>query len=113
MKPSYKSLVLKSGWSASIQASRTHYCMPRDDHGPYTHVEIGFPSKEEELISSYAEDSSNPLDSVYGYVPVGILQAIIIKHGGIAEGQHPPMFLSDPEQTEILIKVLDNIPDLQ
>ena len=111
MKESYKSLVLKSGWSASIQASQTHYCTPRGEHGPYTHVEIGYPTMEEPLILSYAEDPNDPIGTVYGYVPVGILKAIIIKHGGIVSGEHPALALDDPQQTEILIDVLHNISE--
>lgn len=28
----------------SIQASSMHYCLPKDNNGKYTHVEVGFPS---------------------------------------------------------------------
>ena len=37
-------IVCKDGTTLSVQASEFHYCTPRDNKGPYTHVEIGFPS---------------------------------------------------------------------
>ena len=44
MKKHYKSLKLDSGLHISVQASKTHYSIPRNGHGPYTHVELGPPS---------------------------------------------------------------------
>jgi len=40
-------VVCKNGFSLSVQASQYRYCSPRSDTGPYTHVEIGYPSFEE------------------------------------------------------------------
>lgn len=42
------------GFTMSVQASRSHYCTPRNDVGPYTAVEVGFPSKHENRIAPYA-----------------------------------------------------------
>ena len=33
----------------------------------------------------YAEDRERPTDTVYGYVPVEIVERVIEKHGGIKE----------------------------
>lgn len=73
------------GFSMSVQASRFHYCNPRQDDGPWCEVEIGFPSQAEEMIMSYAEDRENPTETVYGYVPVELVDAVIGRHGGINE----------------------------
>ena len=35
----------------SVQASRDHFCTPRQDEGPYTHVEVRYPSELEELLN--------------------------------------------------------------
>lgn len=59
-------------YGVSIQASENHYCMPRKNCSEYTHVEIGFPSFKfsDNFINKYADDPQNPLDTVYGYVPI-------------------------------------------
>jgi hypothetical protein len=31
----------------------------------------------------YAEDKNRPTDTVYGYVPLIVLVAVLLKHGGI------------------------------
>lgn len=57
----------------SVQASSSHYCSPREDFQyAYEQVEIGFPNFNfsKEFIFQYAEDSDNPQDTVYGYVPM-------------------------------------------
>jgi hypothetical protein len=73
------------GFKMSVQASRSHYCEPRQNliDGEYTEVEIGFPSEEEPLINEYAECPGEWTGTVYGYVPVTIVDEIINKHGGI------------------------------
>ena len=40
----------RDGFRVSVQASRDHFCTPRDDHGPCTHVEVGYPSEWEDLL---------------------------------------------------------------
>ncbi len=56
----------------SIQASEYHYSVPRENVYEYTSVEIGFPPFKfrEEFIKKYADDVENPLDTVYGFVPI-------------------------------------------
>ena len=76
-------MVCKDGFTMSVQASRTHYCQPRQDEGPWNQVEIGFPSDKEPLLHDWAKDSSKPTKTVYGYVPVEIVDAVIAKHGGL------------------------------
>ena len=91
MYPAYKRVECKDGFSVSIQASSTSYCEPRvDGADKYHSVELGFPSHEDELIMSHAEMPEKPLDTVYGYVPVSIVNLLIAKHGGIVAGEAPP-----------------------
>lgn len=77
-------LVCADGFNLSVQASETHYCKPRDNDGPYTHVEIGFPSDVEPEFMPYVEDAEQPLDTVYAQVPIEVVLAVINKHGGLA-----------------------------
>lgn len=72
------------GFNMSVQASRLHYCTPRDnDASRYEAVEIGYPNMLEADILEYAKNPDSPTETVYGYVPVEIVDAVIIKHGGI------------------------------
>lgn len=76
-------LQCKDGFNISMQASKYHYCSPRDDVGPYTHVELGFPSEAEELLITWAEDATNLTGSVYSNVPLFVVSAIVLSHGGL------------------------------
>lgn len=76
-------LYCRKNLGLSIQASKTHYCSPRDDEGPYTHVEVGFPSRVIEKLRPYAEDPKRMTKSVYGWVPLGLLAEIIDEYGGL------------------------------
>ena len=70
------------GFTMSVQASSGHYCSPRSDEGPYTSVEVGFPNREEPLLMRYAEDETCPTETVYGWVPLEVVQAVVESHGG-------------------------------
>ena len=79
-------VVCKDGFSVSIQAGECLYCSPRDNRAKeYECVELGFPSEKEELIMDYAEDCDKPTDTVYGFVPVEIVDEMLEKHGGIVD----------------------------
>jgi hypothetical protein len=108
MKKGFKFAMFKSGFGVSIQASERNYCSPRDDFGPYTEVELGFPNSPEPLIIGYAEDPDNPTETIYGYVPVGVVQALITKHGGMEEGE-VPVFDMTPKQAGIFAEALEEI----
>lgn len=72
------------GFEISVQASCTHYCSPKyNNAGYYDSVELGFPSIEEPLITQYAKDENDPTNTVYGYVPIELVDEVIRKHGGI------------------------------
>lgn len=89
--PLYKPVVCKDGFTLSVQASWGHYCTPRDNSGPYTHVEVGFPSEPEPLLSLYAESLEDPTGTVYPYVPSAVLLQVIAMHGGVDKGEIPPL----------------------
>ena len=65
-------IICKSGIKLSVQASSFHGCIPRNDTGPYTTVEVG-------IINRATEE----LDTVETYVPVWMVERIIRDHGGI------------------------------
>lgn len=69
----------------SIQASGMHYCIPNEDlsDGNYSKVELSYLSEEVEEFLPFAEDDEAPLATVYGYVPVETVDAVLAKHGGI------------------------------
>ncbi len=77
--------------SVSIQANQSAYCTPRNDVGPYTEIEAGFPSVEPPISwHPYAEDR-NLTDTVYGYMPSHLVWEFIDAHGGMIDGELPPM----------------------
>lgn len=71
------------GLEMSVQASTTHYCSPRNGIGPWTAVEVGFPSQRVEELMEYAENPDEPTKTVYGWVPVEVVERIVEAHGGI------------------------------
>lgn len=83
------------GTKLSVQASRGHYCIPRDDRGPYTHVEVMgdgpwhwlkyLDGEGPRLIFSFKRRRlyyDPGWDGVYGYVPYQKVAAFIIRHSG-------------------------------
>ena len=92
MKPHYKRAVFADGFTVSIQANGGAYCHPRSDHAhEYDSVELGFPNKPCPFIIDYAEDRDNLTETVYGYVPASIVRKMIEAHGGLLEGEIPPL----------------------
>jgi hypothetical protein len=77
--------VCNDGFSISVQASANHYCEPRGDGVHWRRVECGFPSVEEAALLGYAENPDDPTGTVYGYVPVRLVEKIIKRHGGVTE----------------------------
>lgn len=77
-------LYCNDGYSISVQDSEFHYCSPRlNGLQDYKSVELGYPSAEDELINEYAENALDYTDTVYGYVPIEVVEKLIEKHGGI------------------------------
>lgn len=76
------------GFEMSVQASSGHYCSPRDSYGPWSAVEVGYPSAKVDSFMPYIDGSdSNPTDTVYGYVPIELVVDAIAAHGGFAAEQ--------------------------
>lgn len=75
-------LRLADGSTLSVQASRSHYCTPRNDSGPWIAVEVCGP----EYIDGWAVDGSS-LDGrwCYGHVTVEDVDAYIRARGGLVE----------------------------
>jgi hypothetical protein len=71
------------GFNISIQGHVGSYCEPRKNGTVYTSVELGFPSKEDLLINEYAENKNDYTQTVYGWVPMDVVEALILKHKGI------------------------------
>ena len=86
-------IVCADGFKMSVQVGFTLYSTPKKVAKRYSAVEIGFPSEHEPLIEEYAEgigtvyshsgDEIDYTDTVYPYVPVGIVDKVLKKHGGI------------------------------
>lgn len=85
-QPIRRKATCKDGFAVSIQASYHHYCEPRKNGDiEYAEVELGFPSEADELIADYAEDPDDLTGTVYGCVPVSIVDELLSKHGGLCE----------------------------
>ena len=82
------------GFTLSVQAGPGSYCAPRPGfdtpvfeaaqiNGPYFAVEVGFPSARPEPWSEWekwCESPDSPTDTVYGYVPIDAVRALVASH---------------------------------
>ena len=80
-------VVCKDGFRMSVQAGQSLYSTPKDVADHYEEAEVGFPSEEEHLLASYAEDEENLCGTVYSYVPCSVIDKVIERHGGIDESK--------------------------
>ena len=82
------------GFKMSVQASRTHYSVPRVDGFDtfYKCVEVGFPNRDESLLNPYED---GPDSQVYAYVPAVVIHLILQKHQGMVGGNLPNLNLND------------------
>ena len=79
-----KAIECKDGFTISVQAGANSYSKPRSTiYTGYTMVECGFPNATPEYIMDYANDSSNPTNTYYGFVPVDLVNKLINLHGGV------------------------------
>jgi len=94
-KPKNPVIKCKDGFAMSVQANDGAYCEPREDYPPtpYTKVECGYPSSKPitKELCKFAElcSTEDYCETVYGYVPIAIVQAEFDAHGGIVEGRLP------------------------
>ena len=85
-----RQVVCADGFTMSVQAHDGAYCTPRcDGASKYTHVEVGFPSQREDMLMKFAEEPDCPTQTVYGWVPVQTVTNVLVKHGGIVDGEVP------------------------
>ena len=85
-----RKVVCKDGFSVSIQAHKRAYCTPRENNAQsYSSVELGYPSRPDSLIQEYADDPSNPTQTVYGYIDVNTVYLLLTKHQGVVSGDVP------------------------
>ena len=84
-----KQIICADGFTMSVQASENAYSTPRENKGPYTAAEVGYPTEEESLLMQYVEDASRPTETVYPYVPSSVITLVCAKHGGIVKGELP------------------------
>ena len=76
-----KRIICTDGFTISVQGSNGSYCDPREDLADhYYEVECGFPNAVPEFILNYAEDETDPINTVYGYVPVALVEQLINLH---------------------------------
>lgn len=86
----------KDGFTVSIQASESHYCMPRENfttNPSWTAVELGFPNQEDPHIQGFAEDPDYPTQTVYPFVPTEIVELMLNSHGGVIDSQNPDLYI--------------------
>ena len=91
-------IVCADGFSMSVQAHGGSYCTPRQEEGPHTHMEGGFPSSaplDPELRQSAEASAFNDegeiefTETVYPYVAREVFEREFALHGGIVEGRLP------------------------
>ena len=83
-------ILCADGFCVSVQGGTSfHYCTPRTHCNEYEAVELGFPSMIEPLILEYAEEPSDPTGTVYGWVPIEVVEQVIQKHGGMVASVNP------------------------
>lgn len=81
----YPQVICVNGLRMSLQVGEYLYCTPRSNTGPWSAIEIGFPSREVAAFMPYCEDPERPTDTVYGYVPLHIVAKVIQEAGGITQ----------------------------
>ena len=90
MKRHNEKIICKDGFTMSVQANESAYCEPRiDDADRYDAVEIGYPNRPESLLMHWAENPKDPTNTVYGWVPSGMVSLVCVKHGGVISGELP------------------------
>lgn len=73
------------GFRLSVIAGEGAYCAPRVHEGPYSHVEVGFPTERPEPWTqweAWCREPVDPTETIYTYVPVDAVRALIALHGG-------------------------------
>ena len=77
-----KRIECADGTSLSVQVGSSLYCNPRNDEGPWTHVEVGFPSVPPPATWEEYGELGKVESDVFCYVPVALVEEYIASHGG-------------------------------
>ena len=93
MKDHNPRIVCADGFSISVQARSSAYCLPREDEAVYTHMEGGFPSSAplDAELREAAElcGTDDYTETVYPYVAREVFEREFALHGGIVSGKLP------------------------
>jgi len=79
-RPVIPPITCADGFEISVQASEFHYCTPRDNQGPWTDVECGYPNGPVPSLEPHRDGEDSP---VFGWVPVTLVEELIERHGGL------------------------------
>lgn len=83
IKDTTPAIICMDGTRLSVQASEYTYCNPRENRGPYSSVEVGYPSRRIEKLMPWAEALDDPTETIYGYVPIEVVEEVVADCGGI------------------------------
>lgn len=97
--PIRKHIVFADGARVSIQADEAKYCTPRIDKAQgYREVELGcyvskggIPDFLEEYEEGHGMEDYHFGGGIFPYVPTAVIMQLILHHGGIVEGELPPL----------------------
>tara|TARA_B100000900_G_scaffold62342_1_gene47828 strand:- start:2556 stop:2855 length:300 start_codon:yes stop_codon:yes gene_type:complete len=92
MMKTFAKIRCADGFTMSVQAGSGGYSSPRMGEGPFTAVEVGFPSAREEMLMEYIDgdpETTEPTGTVYGWVPAEVILKVVTKHGGQIAGEMP------------------------
>lgn len=79
--PVRRALFTKRGGGLSVQASRGHYCSPREDGAErYSTVEVWWSGRTPRSLRAYCGDAYGPAS----FVPVDVVNRLIRYRGGLA-----------------------------
>jgi hypothetical protein len=79
-------IVCMDGFKMSVQGHEMTYSIPKKVGIEFEAMEIGFPSQQEDLIIEFIDRPGHePTQSVYGFIPINLIEQVIEKHGGIDE----------------------------
>jgi len=90
-------IICKSGLRLSIQASKSHYSLPKKSNSfSYSHCEVAVIGKKRikafNKCVGYKPDYCEGIEGyVYEYIPAKAILKVIFKNGGILEGELPPL----------------------
>jgi hypothetical protein len=89
-KPPVKAMVCADGFSVFVQAHHGAYCYPRSNEGPWTQFELGYPSRPMPEMGEWIDGADiNDTQTVWGFVPIEQVSALIVRHGGLVREWSP------------------------